>query len=43
VHCYNIPEHKWSAIPKSSVVLPKSWTQADRWESDSQRLLGASY
>jgi hypothetical protein len=24
VHCYNIPEHKWSAIPKSSVVLPKS-------------------
>ena len=24
VHCYNIPEHKWSAIPKSSVVLPKA-------------------
>lgn len=24
VHCYNIPEHKWSAIPKSSVVLPKT-------------------
>ena len=43
VHCYNIPEHKWSAIPKSSVVLPKSWAHAARWESYSQRLLVESY